>query len=250
LEILDQKGIGYYFQITLNDYEKEGLEPNVPPLLDRIATFKELSIRLGKHRTIWRFDPLILGNNLSIDDLLFKIEHVGEQIHSYTDKLVFSFADINMYRKVINNLNKLDTTYNEFSSQDIEYFTEKLSVLNKKWKLTLATCAEDIALDKLNIVKNKCIDDELIHRIMPQDKALCEWLGFKPFTADLFSSNYPSVKNLKDKGQRKACGCIISKDIGMYNTCNHLCTYCYANSSSNLVQSNFSKHNDNSHSII
>ena len=30
LEVIDQMGIGYYFQYTLNDYEKEGLEPNLP----------------------------------------------------------------------------------------------------------------------------------------------------------------------------------------------------------------------------
>ena len=50
-------------------------------------------------------------------------------------------------------------------------------------------------------------------------------------------------KSKKDKGQRKACGCVISKDIGMYNTCPHLCRYCYANSSEDVVLANHKRHN-------
>ena len=40
---LDRRGLAYYFQFTLNDYEAEGLEPHVPPLAERLATFKRLS---------------------------------------------------------------------------------------------------------------------------------------------------------------------------------------------------------------
>ena len=47
----------------------------------------------------------------------------------------------------------------------------------------------------------------------------------------------------KDKGQREACGCIISKDIGEYNTCPHLCKYCYANASEDVVRANYKRHN-------
>ena len=52
----------YYFQFTLNDYVREGLEPNVPPVAERIDTFKRLADCIGKERVIWRFDPLMLGS--------------------------------------------------------------------------------------------------------------------------------------------------------------------------------------------
>ena len=42
----------YYFQFTLNDYVHEGLEPNVPPVAERIDTFKRFTDRIGKERSI------------------------------------------------------------------------------------------------------------------------------------------------------------------------------------------------------
>jgi hypothetical protein len=54
----------------------------------------------------------------------------------------------------------------------------------------------------------------------------------------------------KDKSQRKECGCIMNKDIGRYDTCHHLCTYCYANTSCKAVENNIRKHNPESDALV
>ena len=94
LHKLDERGIHYYFQFTLNDYEQEGFEPNVPELERRIETFRKLSGMIGKERVIWRFDPLIVTPSLSTDMLLARIERIGDSLKGCTEKLVFSFVDV------------------------------------------------------------------------------------------------------------------------------------------------------------
>ena len=49
---IDEMGIDYYFQYTMNDYERENLEPNIPSLQKRIESFKELSKKIGKEKVI------------------------------------------------------------------------------------------------------------------------------------------------------------------------------------------------------
>ena len=65
-----------------------------------IDTFKRLVDRLDSDRVIWRFDPMVLTDRISKDDLLEKVERIGNQLKGYTKKLVFSFADILEYKKV------------------------------------------------------------------------------------------------------------------------------------------------------
>ena len=110
---LDRKGIHYYFQYTLNDYEAEGFEPNVPSIDERIETFKGLSTLIGKEKVIWRFDPLILSDQLTPRKVLQKIFHIGNRIKGYTDKLVFSFVDVRAYKKVQSNMVKETTSFSK-----------------------------------------------------------------------------------------------------------------------------------------
>ncbi|HON20460.1 MAG TPA: DUF1848 domain-containing protein [Bacteroidales bacterium] len=244
---LDERGIHYYFQFTLNDYDKEKLEPRVPNVQSRIETFQQLSEHIGKEKVIWRFDPLILTDKIGVDELLRKVENIGNQLTNYTEKLVFSFADIKIYKKVQNNLRNNSIVYQEFNERTMNEFALGLQSLNKNWNYELATCAEQIPLEKYGIKHNKCVDDDLMIKLFSQDKVLMDFLGVKMTPADIFNST-PSItktRDNKDKGQRQFCGCIISKDIGEYNTCPHLCEYCYANSSKELALKNWKLHKQN-----
>ncbi len=205
----------YYFQYTLNDYEKDGLEPGVPPLDERIRTFQELSRRIGKERVIWRFDPLVLTAKLTPERLLEKIKGVGDQLYSYTERLVFSFADIGIYRKVRQRMAGAGIDYLEFTSSLMSELAKGIAELNSSWRLKLATCAEWIELNSLGIEHNHCIDVELLNRLAGQAKS-------PPVTQS------SSDTKVKDKGQRSDCQCFPSIDIGQYNTCRHSCLYCYA----------------------
>lgn len=235
LPMLEERGIGCYIQFTLNNYRPDGLEPNVPPLAQRIDTFRRLVDTLGSGGVVWRFDPLILTDKINIDTLLEKIAHIADALVGHTEKLVFSFADINSYKKVSRNLRLSGINYREWDEESMREFASRLSTLNRdNWNLRLATCAERIDLSEYGIEHNRCIDPELISRIAPHDAILQNFLY-----------------NAKtDTGQRKACGCILSKDIGAYNTCPHGCLYCYANTSPTSAFLNYKKHLANSNLTI
>lgn len=263
LPFLDQLGLNYYFQYTLNNYEKEGFEPNLAPLKSRIKTFISLSELIGKEKVIWRFDPLLLSDQLTISELLSRIEEIGNHLVSHTDKLVFSFADVLSYQKVKNNLIWESPYYNESTIHHAEFsaaqeyeFAAGIQKILQEWRkvnpgFQIATCAEKTNLEKYQIAHNKCIDDELIAKLFSSDLKLMNFIVLKPEEQLLFSDDVPKKRrNLKDKGQRKACGCIISKDIGSYNSCNHLCVYCYANSSPEIVKKNIRELNPNAESIL
>ncbi len=241
LKHLKERGIACYFQFTLNDYEAEGFEPGVPELKQRIETFMTLSEILGKKCVIWRFDPLLLTDQIEPDRLISKIDGVGKLLHPFTEKLVFSFVDITNYKKVTSNLNKKGISYRDFDAATMMDMARKISEINKPWGLKLATCGESIDLGRFGIERNRCIDDKLILRITdaPGRGVMFEkFLGYERQGNLFVDGKKFKTKNLKDKGQRKECDCIYSKDIGSYNTCAHGCVYCYANSSPALVEAN------------
>ena len=238
LSEIEERGYQYYFQYTLNDYEQEGLEPRIPKLAHRIATFQKLSERIGKHRIIWRFDPIIMGNTLTVESVLERIQRLADQLAPYTGKLVFSFLDL--YKKTENNLKKFDSRLRPPSDEEALRLVEGIVQINKSLisPLMLSTCAEKLDLHLLGIRHNKCVDPDLILRLCPTSPEIRNRYA-KPLLSQQ-GSLLPLAQalgndDIKDVGQRTPCGCAPSKDIGRYNTCMHLCVYCYANQSETAV---------------
>ena len=265
LHLLKERNIKCYIQYTLNDYEQENLE-KVPPLAKRIEAFKLLVEELGKGAVIWRFDPMILTDDINIEDLLSKIQNIGDQLKDYTEKLVFSYADIALYKKVKHNLEANGIPYHEWDTSQMKEFAAKLSAMNRDrgWDFQLATCGEKIDIAQYGILHNRCIDGDLIARLAWDDKELMEYMKVKvedvpaptlfgepdlPEGAILLPQNHYFIsKHKKDQGQRPFCECMASKDIGEYNTCPHLCVYCYDSTTKQLALENWKRHQQNRYS--
>ncbi len=220
LERLDElKNYKYYFQFSLNSYGKD-VEQNVPSKNDEVIdTFKRLSDKIGNEKVIWRYDPILINQIYTIDYHVSYFEKLARHLKDYTQKCTISFIDFySKIKKNIEQLNIVSLTYEEK-----EALAGKLFEIASGYGLKLDTCAEGIELSHLGIGHAKCVDDELIAKIV----------GY-PLKAD------------KDKNQRPECGCVSSVDIGMYNTCLNGCRYCYANHSSKVVNKHSERYGSDS----
>ena len=123
------------------------------------------------------------------------------KLHDYTEKCTISFIDF--YKNTANNVK--DLKIQVMGNEEKIALASKLVEIAKSYNLRMDTCAENIDISHLDIAHARCIDDKLIEKI----------IGCK-------------INAEKDKNQRLECGCVMSVDIGMYNTCMNGCKYCYA----------------------
>ena len=216
---IDASGKGYYFTYSLNDYDAEKWEPNIPPLSARIENFLSLSEKIGTDRVIWRFDPLMLADNLDADALLERIERIGARIFRHTRKLIVSFVDIAAYKKVQRNLKLSEPGIRECSDTEITKLITGIGRMANNWCIKAATCSESGDYTRLGVEPAACVDGVLLRKLFPRDSELLEYLS-PPRAKNLFTGEYHDVNQvMKDRGQRGNCGCVVSKDIGYYDSC-------------------------------
>lgn len=226
LDEIRERGFRFYFQHTLNNYEREHLEPGVPPLEQRVDCFRELSERIGKERVIWRFDPVLLGGGIDVPEILRRIYDIGQRLQHHTERLVFSFLD--MYAVTRRRLPRIVPPFRPPTPTEQRETAAGLAAFNREWRLELRACAEALDLSEAGIFPGRCIDPELIQRLCPGDPEVTHFCD-RARAADQFSlPGIPGRGAPKDASQRELCGCAPSRDIGAYNTCGHCCAYCYA----------------------
>jgi len=230
LSELDQLGYRYYFQYTLMA-NPQVIDPKVPPIDITIKTFRELSERIGAGRVIWRYDPIVFTLLTPPSFHQETFTKIAQSLSGCTTRAVISLVDI--YAKAMKRLGEMSDRGAPLqlpASMDpavLGTLLRSLVTVAKENGMKISSCAEDMDLSGFGILPGKCVDDQYIQQTF----------GIE-------------VAHKKDPSQRKACGCVISKDIGMYDSCLFGCQYCYANNSFERARKNYADHDPQSPSLI
>ncbi len=211
----------YYFQVTINGYDRR-IERFLPEKEAVLSSFMRLSGKIGKRRVIWRYDPIILGGDITIDFHVEKFREIAQRLEDYTDRCIISFVD--PYKKTTRNAGNLSISM--IASEQMRAIAERLMAIAREHGMRIETCSEEVALEDLGINHASCIDINLIS----------ELTGY--------------AIHAKEDGQRSGCRCAACVDIGAYNTCKHGCIYCYATFSDSASKNNWSRHDVHSPLLI
>ena len=209
------------FHITLTSY-KNDIEPNVIDKNKIIEGIKIISNIIGKENTIVRYDPILINNKYTIDYHIKGFDRLCNILDGYIEKIIVSFIDD--YKNVRKNINILN--YKKLTEEDYKKIGLSFSKSAKKHNMTVQTCAEKSNLEEYGFIPGECLSHELAY-IMTGKK----------FKTQKTRKNAP-------------CNCVEMADIGVYNTCNHRCKYCYANFDENQINKHIKNHNSLSPLLI
>lgn len=209
------------FHVTITPYSKD-VEPNIPDKRLIIEGVKKLSLVLGIDNVVLRYDPIFLSDKYNVDYHIRAFDKLCKNLNGYVNKIIVSFMD--EYKNV--RINKDILKYRTFTMEDYKKIGEAFSKSAMDNGMSVQTCFEDNDLTEYGFVKGECLSHELAYIL----------------TGKKFKSS-----NVR---KEKKCECVQMVDIGDYNSCMHMCKYCYANYDEKAVSSNFKMHDDNSSLLI
>lgn len=221
LPFLDRlSGYGQYWFVTITPYGRE-TEPNVPPKEDVIESFRTLSKSVGINCVGWRYDPIFVNRNYTVERHISEFENMAAELYGYTKVCVISFIDL--YEKVIRNFPEIQ----EVTMKDKITLGKAFIEIGRRYGMTIKTCAEGDFLAQYGADCGGCMTLKTYE------------------TAVGARLNAP-----KPKPARRSCGCHLTVDIGAYSSCGHFCRYCYANYDTAAVRRNIKRHNPSSPLLI
>lgn len=207
LDEMDRMGYEYIFQVTITSYGRE-IEPGVRSKDGIIDSFIRLSERIGKERTIWRYDPILFNDFVDIDYHRRGFSGLCDRLEGHTERCIFSFLDV--HSKLEHHVR--EGRLREVTSSEMESVGKVLAPIAEEHGIEMTSCCTERDLSGYGIRKRGCLDGELMRRLgIPYERC--------------------------DVPVRDGCLCVRNLDIGMYDTCDHNCIYCYANTACDTFRS-------------
>ena len=211
---------GQFWYVTITPYGKE-IEPHVPGKLKVLESFKRLSGLVGPDRIGWRYDPVLISDAYPVERHIKAFSVMAKTLAGYTSTAVISFIDL--YEKTRRNFPEAGPV----PPADRLQLGKAFADICRTYGMTLRPCAEGQELAQFGADCSGCMT------VAMYEKAL----GFH-------------LRVPAKPPARSQCACYLSGDIGAYNTCGHLCRYCYANADPEAVKSNMRRHDPESPLLI
>ena len=211
---------GQFWYVTITPYGRN-IEPHVPNIKRVLETFKRLSDIIGPDRIGWRYDPIIIDQTWPVERHINAFNYMAGELSGYTHTAVISFIDL--YEKTKRNY----PTVSRVKREDRITLGRAMIGIGQESDMTIRPCAEGDELAAYGADCSGCMT------ISMYEKALGQRLKVP---------NYSPA--------RKECACYLGGDIGAYNTCGHLCRYCYANYDAAAVKRNMERHDPKSPMLI
>lgn len=215
------KPFGQFWYVSITAFDKD-LEPNVPPIDQVIEDFKYLSKKVGKNAMGWRYTPIIVNDKYTVERHIKTFEYIAKELKDYITLAVFGFVDI--YDKLKRNHPEIK----DCSDEDKITIAKAFKEIADKYNLDLRLCSKEKWLSNYGIDVDGCM------RLEDYERSIKSSLDIKQ----------------KMQARKGYCSCYLSNDIGEYNSCLHLCSYCYANGNKQQIIKNYKNHDDNSPLLI